>query len=133
MTNWMLTVLLFWLALAVAIPANAVVGKLAVEPRLGEYGTHVYKSIVAIVLIALAGWLFARTAYGSSGIGAGLVCGATWLVLTVGFEFIAGHYAFGNSWERLLADYNLAAGRLWVLVLVATLIAPVLFTWLHAA
>jgi hypothetical protein len=129
----MLTAVLFWLGLAVAIPANGFVGKFIVEPRLGEYPTHVYKSVVALVLILFAGWLFSHTAYGSSGIGAGIVCGTTWLVLTAGFEFIAGHYAFGNSWERLLADYNLAAGRLWVLVLAATLIAPVLFIWMRAA
>ncbi|MGQ9625254.1 MAG: hypothetical protein ACUVT9_07815 [Candidatus Bathycorpusculaceae bacterium] len=40
------------------------------------------------------------------------------------FEFIAGHYVFGNSWEKLLADYNLLEGRLWSLVLLTILIAP---------
>jgi len=124
-------VFLFWLALAVAIPANGFVGKFIVEPRAGEYASHVYKSVVALLLTALAGWLFSRTAYGSSGVKAGIVCGTVWLVLTVGFEFTAGHYAFGNSWERLLADYNLAAGRLWVIVLAAILLAPIVFTWLQ--
>ena len=129
----MLTVVLLWLALAILIPANGFIGKFAVEPRKGEYASHVYKSVVALVLIAVAGWLFSRTAYGSSGVSAGIICGVTWLVLTVGFEFIAGHYAFGNSWERLLADYNLAKGRLWVIVLAAILLAPIIFTWLQMA
>ena len=125
----MLTVVLYWLALVVLIPANGFIGKFVVEPRLGEYPAHVYKSVVALVLIMFAGWLFSRTEYGSTGVSAGIVCGIAWLVLTVAFEFIAGHYAFGNSWERLLADYNVAAGRLWVFVLAFTVVAPIGFTW----
>ena len=51
--------------------------------------------------------------------------GAGWVVLTLAFEFLAGHYLFANSWERLLADYNVAQGRIWILVLITTLLAPV--------
>lgn len=50
--------------------------------------------------------------------------GTVWVALTVAFEFLAGHYVFGNSWERLLADYNMVRGRLWILVLLANLFAP---------
>ena len=37
-----------------------------------------------------------------------------WLGMTLAFEFLFGHYIAGKSWSLLLADYNLAAGRLWV-------------------
>jgi len=130
MGSSVLTIVLFWLALAVVMVLNGVVGKALWEPRLGEYGNHVVKSLLGIGLIFLAGWLFSLTAYGAAGIGAGLVCGLAWLVMTVGFEFVAGHYAFGHSWEKLLADYNLACGRLWVFVLLSTFVAPILRTWL---
>jgi hypothetical protein len=50
--------------------------------------------------------------------------GALWLVLTLGFEFLVGHYVFRNSWEKLLADYNILQGRIWVLVPIITLLAP---------
>jgi hypothetical protein len=43
----------------------------------------------------------------------------------VAFEFLAGHYWFHASWSALFADYNLAQGRIWILVLVTTLLAPV--------
>ena len=49
-----------------------------------------------------------------------------WLAMTLMFEFGAGHYLFRTPWSTLLADYNLLAGRLWILVLVATLTAPAL-------
>lgn len=50
--------------------------------------------------------------------------GMLWVALTVAFEFLAGHYVFGNSCERLIADYNVLRGRVWVLVLLATCLRP---------
>jgi hypothetical protein len=50
--------------------------------------------------------------------------GCLWLGLTASFELVAGHYLFGNSWNRLLEDYNVLGGRIWVLVLVTTAVAP---------
>ena len=50
--------------------------------------------------------------------------GAIWFCLTITFEFAAGHYVFGNPWEKLLADYNILEGRIWSLVLLTILLAP---------
>jgi hypothetical protein len=50
--------------------------------------------------------------------------GVLWVVLVLAFEFLAGHYVFGQPWERLLEDYNIAHGRVWVLVLLTCLVAP---------
>ena len=57
-------------------------------------------------------------------IGDAWTIGPLWLVMTLAFEFVGGHYLFGTSWEALLADYNIFAGRLWIIVLIATWIAP---------
>jgi len=35
---------------------------------------------------------------------------------------------FGTPWDRLFADYNLAQGRVWILVPITTAFAP----WLTA-
>jgi hypothetical protein len=43
--------------------------------------------------------------------------GAAWLGLTIGFEFGFGRLVAKQSWERLLADYDVSAGRTWPLVL----------------
>ena len=58
--------------------------------------------------------------------------GVLWLAVTLAFEFLAGHYLFGDPWERLLAEYNVARGRLWVVVPITTLLAPVLVHTLRA-
>jgi hypothetical protein len=50
--------------------------------------------------------------------------GTIWLILTIAFEFLFGHYAGGHSWSRLLQDYNICVGRLWSLVLAALFFMP---------
>ncbi|NYT19033.1 MAG: hypothetical protein GKC08_01900 [Methanosarcinales archaeon] len=50
--------------------------------------------------------------------------GLMWLRLTVSFEFLFGHFVIGYSWERLLYDYNIFEGRIWLLVLIVTAISP---------
>ncbi|MBN1425277.1 hypothetical protein JXA88_12045 [Candidatus Fermentibacteria bacterium] len=45
--------------------------------------------------------------------------------ITVAFEFLAGHYLFGNSWERLLSDCNVLRSRVCVAVLLVTLFGPI--------
>lgn len=51
--------------------------------------------------------------------------GLFWLVLTVAFEFLFGHFVAGQPWEKLLHDYNVTEGRLWVVVLLWVTLAPV--------
>jgi hypothetical protein len=38
--------------------------------------------------------------------------------MTIVFEFGFGHYVDGDSWSELLENYNVAAGGLWIMVLV---------------
>ena len=47
--------------------------------------------------------------------------------MTILFEFLFGHFIAGHPWSHLFHDYNLLAGRLWVLVLLWTAITPYLF------
>ena len=46
------------------------------------------------------------------------------MVLALAFELLDGHYLFGNPWNQLLDDYDVLRGRIWILVLVTTAIAP---------
>ena len=47
--------------------------------------------------------------------------------MTIAFEFLFGRYVVKRSWRALLHDYNLFAGRVWLVVLVWVTIAPYLF------
>jgi hypothetical protein len=50
--------------------------------------------------------------------------GLLWLLMTLTFEFVIGHFVFRTSWEKLLADYDLSRGRIWPLVLLTCLVSP---------
>jgi hypothetical protein len=43
--------------------------------------------------------------------------GAGWLALTIAFEFGFGRLVAKQSWEELLADYDVTVGRTWPFVL----------------
>lgn len=53
-----------------------------------------------------------------------IILGVLWLIWTILFEFIFGMIVMGNSLEYLIADYNIFAGRVWILFLISLLIAP---------
>lgn len=49
--------------------------------------------------------------------------------MTIAFEFLAGHYVFGHPRQTLIADYDVFQGRIWILVLLANLLAPLWAFW----
>ena len=53
-----------------------------------------------------------------------LLVGVLWLVLTLAFEFLVGHYVFHKPWAELTEDYHVLRGRIWPLVLLVVLFAP---------
>jgi len=115
-----------WLLLLLVAFVAATLRVKLLEPRAGEHTAHVLGSVgVAVVfaalILALAPWvvpdLDARRL---------LVLGGGWTLATVGFEFGFGRWVMGHPWSRLLADYDLRRGRIWVLVLLVILLMPAL-------
>jgi len=112
-----------WLGLMFLAIANGTLREFLLTPRLGARLGHVLSTLLLCVLIFLVAWLV------TPWIGARQPAdtwrlGTLWLVLTLAFEFIVGHYVFGNSWQNLLADYDLLHGRIWLLVPIITFIGP---------
>jgi hypothetical protein len=57
--------------------------------------------------------------------------GATWVVLTIGYELALGRFAFDRSWSEIASDFDLFHGRLLPLGLLFLFFAPVLAAWLR--
>lgn len=114
-----------WLLLLVIAIVNGAVRETVLTPRLGPKTGHTLSTLSLSAAILVAAWLTAPFVRYESVSDAWLV-GVLWVVLTLAFEFLAGRYVFGKSWEVLVADYDVMQGRIWPLVLVATLLAPVL-------
>jgi hypothetical protein len=115
-----------WLVLLVAMTANGFVRALVLQPRMGEPLARQVSSVLgACIVLTLAGVFVRRLP--DPGAAPLLRIGLLWGLLTVVFEFGLGHFVSGLRGEEMLADYDLAAGRLWPLVLLATVAGPPLW------
>jgi hypothetical protein len=104
---------------------NGAIRDIALLPRLGDGPAHAISSVTLAAAILILSWFSITWIRPASATNAWRI-GALWFSLTLAFEFLAGHYISGDPWSRLWADYNVLQGRMWVLVLIATLVAPVI-------
>jgi hypothetical protein len=112
-----------WCVLLVIASINGVLREAVLIPRTGELLGRIVSTLLLSIFILVLAWLTVAWIGPRTSQSAWLV-GVVWLLLTLAFEFLAGHYLFHNSWSTLLADYNVLRGRIWVLVLITTLVAP---------
>lgn len=103
--------------------ANGILREVVYKARMDDLQAHQLSVVSFILLFGAYVWLILPWLKLSSRAEATRV-GLLWLVLTVAFEFLFGHYVMGHAWKTLLHDYNLASGRLWVVVLIWIAIAP---------
>jgi len=96
------------------------------ERFLRELQAHQLSAVSFALFFGIYVWFVIKWVKLSSSRDA-LRLGLTWLVLTIAFEFLFGHFVMGNPWSKLFHDYNLFAGRVWVLVLFWIAIAPIIF------
>jgi hypothetical protein len=117
----------FWLVLAGIGVLNGIFRGLVIQQYVDEYAAHVISTLgTGLPAFALAMLLYFRSAREHTAKELALI-GGLWMTMTVAFEFGFGHYVMGHSWSRLVADYNLLNGRLWVLVPIALLLGPLVF------
>lgn len=94
---------------------------------LGERRAHQLGSIVFCLLILGVTWLFLHFSQRDPyTVPERLFIGAWWALLTLIFEFGFFHLIMKVPREKLIADYNLLRGRLFLLVLLTCLFAPLL-------
>jgi hypothetical protein len=113
-----------WVIVMIIAVLNGVLAEYLIAPGAGDYVAHVYKSLVLIIVLFLAGWWYARAVARQRWLLPAVLTGILWLALTVLFEFGFARFVLSVSWEELLADYRIQEGRLWSVVLAATLLAP---------
>ena len=125
----MKTILIYifaWLGMVIIAVANGIVREKLYGQSMSELAAHQLSTFIAIILLGIYIFVLtlvfpiqsAKQAFTISGI---------WITMTVIFEFVFGHFIAGHSWTTLFMDYNILKGRVWVLVLIWTFIAPYVF------
>jgi hypothetical protein len=114
-----------WFGIMLIAILNGAARDVILVPRLGDLVAGALSCFTLAALIVVVTW-FSLQWIDPASLGDAWTIGVMWLAMTLTFEFVAGHYLFHTEWSALLADYNLFAGRLWILVLVTTTAAPAL-------
>lgn len=115
-----------WFILLVSMVINGEIRNSIYQPIVGELLAHQISTVIAIIILLIITYLFLKSlkiTYSSKNL---ILIGVIWAGITIVFEFLFGYYVAGHSWNKLLTDYNIFAGRLWSLFLLAIVSAPFL-------
>lgn len=107
---------------------NGLIREFTYRKYLAELRSHQISSLTAIILfgcyLAILNHFWPLESSQES-----LIIGSVWLLLTVLFDFSFGHSIAKHSYSKLLVDYNILTGRIWLLVLLWLAVSPVIFCY----
>jgi hypothetical protein len=115
-----------WVPMVVIAVANGAVREVWYGKLITELRAHQISTCLGLLLLGAYIWVVIRL-WPPKSPKETLVVGLIWLIFTIAFEFLVGHYLAGHSWGRLFRDYNILAGQVWVLVLIWVAVAPYIF------
>ena len=106
--------------------ANGALRQLTFGRVMSELHAHQLSTVIGSVWIGLFIYAVVRT-WPPSSAGQSFRIGLLWVLLTVTFEFTFGRWGMHRTWDQLFSEYNLAAGRVWIVFLAWLAAAPCLF------
>jgi len=128
----MLRYVLAWFPMLAIAVANGTLRQFIFARHMSELRAHQLSTLVGAVLIGAFVW-FITGAWPPASARQAWQIGVVWLVLTVAFEFFMGLVLAHRPLAQVLRDYDLAAGRVWLLFLVWLTVAPWVFHRLRGA
>jgi hypothetical protein len=113
-----------WVVFLIIAIINGGMREMIIEKHTGELTAHIISTLLLSVLIFIVTAIFInyKNITDSRVL---LIIGFAWMVMTISFEFLFFHSIGGKSWSQFLADYNFMKGRIFLLVLITTLLSPI--------
>lgn len=115
--------LVAWLVILALAVANGALREIVLIPVLGKTTGLVMSGALLSLFVMLVSFALVRLSHGIT-ILQGLCVGASWLCLTLVFEFSFGRYVQHKAWSELLEAYAFKDGNIWPVVLLVILLAP---------
>src|SRR5215203_4859769 len=113
--------LLTWVAFIPIAIINGIIREALYKPVVGELAAHQISTVIVAGTFILLAYFLLKHSIPMRPTNKLWLIGLLWVVLTITFEMVLGHYVLGNSWGRVFYDYNLAEGRVWGLLLLTLL------------
>jgi hypothetical protein len=114
-----------WLVISAAEVIHGVARTVFLQPFVGDFPARQISVFTGSLIIVGIAFLFRRW-IGATDLRDCAIVGATWVVLTVGFEIFLGRVVLDLTWERILSDYNIARGGLMLFGLMVMFLAPLI-------
>jgi hypothetical protein len=116
-----------WFVMLAAAILNGLLRDYLLTPLMGTSIALPVSGLVLSFLVLLIAWLLIPFT-GVARPQACLLLGLFWVVLTLAFEYLFGHYVAGRPWQDIHRIFNPIEGDLFSVVLVVTALSP----WLAA-
>ncbi|HEX9758126.1 MAG TPA: hypothetical protein VGB26_10035 [Nitrospiria bacterium] len=112
-----------WLVMVVAAILNGILREKVLLPLLGNQISLPLSGILLSILVFLITFLFIPffgKLDGKTYIGIGIL----WVLLTLVFEFLFGHFVVGKTLKEIVQVFNLFEGNFFVLPLLTSAVSP---------
>lgn len=123
----MLTILvkatIIWLLIVIAAIINGVIREKLIVP-MSSIETALPLSGITLSIIIFLISLASVSFIGAIESKTFLAIGIFWVLLTLSFEFLFGHYVVGKSWKEIMLVFNMQKGDLFIVVLFVTALSP---------
>ena len=113
-----------WLLFIPIVFINATIRELVYKPLTGELAAHQISTVIASATFFILAYFHLRNYLQTVSNSSLFQIGFMWVIMTVPFEFALGRIVTGASWDKLLFDYNILEGRIWIMLLIAELATP---------
>lgn len=112
-----------WLCFVIAAIINGAVREKLLTPLLGSALSLPLSGVTLSALVFLITY-FTLVFLGEVKPKLYLRIGLFWIVLTLAFEYLWGHYVAGKSWDEIHQVFNIFKGNLFIIVLIVTALSP---------
>lgn len=118
---------LAWLLIMLLAIANGIAREALLEPTMGPAIALPLSGILLALIILLASWLLVPW-FGGARASTWFAIGVLWVVLTLLFEYLFGHFVAGMPWREISRVFDMVSGNLFLLALLSAALSP----WLAA-
>jgi len=123
---------MIWFVIAVFAVINGAFRESVLVPSFGQSVALPISGLSLSIIVFMVSYfsfsLFRVKSYRSY-----LFIGIQWVLMTLIFEFVFGHYVASKSWSEILQTFNILKGNLFIIVLLVSCISPLLVAKIKGA
>ena len=123
--NLFLKTSMIWMIIALLAILNGIFRESILVTNLGQ-NTALSMSGIMLCMIVFIVTYISFPLFGKHHALTYFFIGLQWVIMTLLFEFLFGHYVMGKPWSSIFQVFNIMRGNLFIIVLIVSLFSPLL-------